>query len=477
MKLAIFTDLFLPHVDGITNSLVHLIKEYVSLGHDILVVTPKTKGSDKVELEGVKIIYLPSLPSGLYPEFMFGFLSSKLLLDLRRFSPDVVHVTSPGPVGSMGLFYARLSGIKSVATFHGYFMEPEYLKIIGIKKRGVALAQRILWKFTKTFYDRADRVITPSKFVKQDLEKHNFARPITVINNAVDFSHLEKNQKLHQEFIEKYNLKNKSIILFIGRISVEKNIGFLINSFAKVVKNISHAHLLIVGDGPDQSRLQSLVKDLGISKHVTFTGEIKNEELAKIDVFGLAKVFATSSDSEVQPISIIEAMKFGLPIVAVKSRGLTEMIKNNGLLIESGNSDKYAQALEKILSNAKLQKAYSQKSFELAQNYSTENSATQHLKLYTDLIKNLDDSQFISRVLKSRIIRAFRDLIFLAGLIHLTVLFYLFFTQDKLEYINIFYILDLEKIFPYYANHASAFLITGVIFFGVYLYFFQKHKR
>ncbi len=477
MRIAVFTDLFLPHVDGVTNSLVHLVSEYKELGHEILVVTPKTKGSETVSIPGIQLVFLPSVPSMVYPELMLGFFSAKLLFTLKKFSPEIVHVIAPGPVGSMGLFYATLVNIKSVATFHGYFMEPEYLKIIGIKKRGVVLAQKLLWRYTKTFYDRANQVITPSQFVKKDLEGHNFARPISVIKNAVDFSAVNRDEKLHQEFVEKYKLSGKKVVLFVGRISIEKNIEALIRSFPFILDSASKAHLLIVGGGPDSERLKELVKEHGLSKQVTFTGEISNEQLVKMDVFATANVFATASHSEVQPMSIIEAMHFGLPIVAVKSRGLSEMIQGNGYLVSDDSPKKLANKIIAILNDTKIQKQFVQESQKLALEYSLAHTAKLHLDLYSNLVANKQDRHFFKYILKLRIIRAYKDFIFLLGGIHACILVYLFFVKEKLEYLNIFYVLDFDKIFVDMTFSSwESFAISFILVSVGYLFFFYKNK-
>lgn len=477
MRIAVFTDLFLPHVDGVTNSLVHLISEYKALGHEVLVITPKTKGSETVSLPGIKLVFLPSVPSMVYPEFMLGFFSSQLLFTLKSFAPEIVHVIAPGPVGSMGLFYATLVNVKSVATFHGYFMEPEYLRIIGIKKRGVKLAQKFLWRYTKTFYDRADQVITPSQFVKKDLEGHNFARPISVIKNAVDFSAVNQDEKLHQEFVEKYKLSGKKVVLFVGRLSIEKNIEALIRAFSFVRDTVPKAHLLIIGGGPDAERLRELVKEHDLSKHITFTGEISNELLVKRDVFATAHVFATASHSEVQPMSIIEAMHFGLPVVAVKSRGLSEMIQGNGYLVVDDSPKKLAKSMIEILKDSKLQKLFADKSKKLALEYSLEHTAKLHIDLYSNLVANRQDRHFIKYILKLRIIRAFKDFIFSIGILHTVTLVYLFFVKEKIEYLNIFYILDFDKVFMDVTSSWGLFALSSVFIAVTYLFFFYQNGR
>lgn len=403
MKIAIFADIFLPHVDGVTNSLVHLIKEFEKLGNKVLVVAPKFTGSEKIKLKGVKIIFLPSIPAVVYPEIMLGLFSRELFNELRGFSPDVVHLVGPGSIGSMGIFYSKLVNIPSVAAFHGYFMEPEYLKLLGIKKHGVSVAQKMLWVLAKTFYDRANIVITPSNFVKKDLFIHEFSRPIEVISNAIDFSSINLDQEKYKQFIKKYSLSGCKIALYVGRVSLEKNIETLIRSFVKTTVKIPSSRFLIVGNGPDLERLRDLVVDLNLEKHVIFVGEIKNTDLVKIGVFKLAKVFVTASHSEVQPISIIEAMNFSLPIIAANSRGLTEMIQENGYLLDGNDSDEFSNKITKILFDDKLQKEMSAKSKDLAKKYSIKTSAKQYILIYKQLISQKTSRPSVGSFLKSKI--------------------------------------------------------------------------
>ncbi|MBU0975132.1 glycosyltransferase [Patescibacteria group bacterium] len=403
MKIVVFAEMFLPHVDGVTNSLVHLTREFTRQGHEVLVITPKAKGSNAVKLKGIKIIFLPSIPAVVYPEIMIGVFSRELFSVLRKFSPDIVHVIGPGTVGSMGLFYSKLVNIKSIAAFHGYFMEPEYLRVWGIKNRGVETAQKLLWKLAKTFYDRADAVITPSNFVKNDLLDHDFSSPINVIRNAVDFSNIGLDKEEQKAFIKKYSLSKSKVILYVGRVSLEKNIEILIKSFAIVATRVPDLKFLIVGGGPDLKRLQKLALDRGLENQVIFSGELKNLDLVKKGIFKLAKVFVTASHSEVQPVSIIEAMNFGLPIVAVHSRGLVEMIQENGCLVNGDDINEFSDKISAILLDEKLQKKMSRKSTQLVKEYSITNSAKQHLELYKKLIIQKKERKSVGKYLKSKI--------------------------------------------------------------------------
>lgn len=477
MRIAIFTDLFLPHVDGVTNSLVHLISQYKKLGHEVLVVTPKMNTSESISIDGVKIIFLPSISAVVYPEFMLGFFSSELFFFLKNFSPEIVHVIAPGPVGNIGLFYSKLANIKSVATFHGYFMEPEYLRIIGIKKRGVRIAQRVLWRLTKVFYDRANIVITPSKYVKKDLEAHNFIRPIKVIKNAVDFSGSTVNQLEKKLFLKKYKLEGKKVAIYIGRVSIEKNISLLISIVPELARRIPNFVLLIIGDGPDMKRLQAMVDDLKVRENVVFTGEIENSELITKGVFESAQVFVTASGSEVQPMSIIEAMTFGLPIVASKSKGLTEMVTNNGFLVEHNDTKQYIEKISSVLNSERLQKRFSDNSIELSNEYSLEKTARDHLKIYSYLIQDKDKQSLFFQVLSSRIISSYRNTVVIFGTIHIAVLVYLAVTKNDLDYFNIFSALGISELLPQIFSRGTYFIYSLVIVIGLYLVLFGTHKK
>lgn len=388
MRIAVFSDFFLPHIDGITSSLVHLVKSYEKDGHQVLVVAPKMKDSENVSLKGIKIVFLPSLPAIFYPELVLGLLSKELILNLREFSPDIVHVTGPGTVGHIGLFYANIFNIKSVATFHGYFMEPEYLKLIGIEKRGVKLAQKFLWRFARSFYDKASIIVTPSKFVRKDLLSRNFKNKIVVINNAVDFGDNKFSITEHKKFINTHNLKNKKILLYVGRVSTEKNIKFLISILPSIIKKEKNVLLLIVGNGPELENLKKLSKDLNIDKYVVFTGEIENKKIIEIGIHKVAKIFVTASHSEVQPMSIIEAFHFGLPLVSVGSRGLAEMINGNGYLVNGDDEKIFSESIIKILKNKPLQEKMSKRSFFNSRVYNINFAKEKHIKLYKELINS-----------------------------------------------------------------------------------------
>lgn len=387
MKIAIFTDTFLPRIDGIVSSVCQLAGELAKQGHQILIVAPHAKGSEKIKLPGIELVYISSLPAIVYPDFRLGLLSPGLILKLKHFSPDIIHISTPLTIGLTGLVYAKVFDLPAVGVFHAYFAEQEYLETFGIK-RGMQTMQRFLWRIARDFYDRCDLIITPSKFVAKDLKKHDIKKPVKVISNALALGDLASVAAHRQFFVRKYQLAQAEVVLYVGRLSQEKDLLTLLEAFNLVVKKKPTACLLLVGDGPQKQQLMQKVNSLGIKKQVIFVGLLDHEVLLQSGLYNLARVFVTCSHSEVQPMSLIEAISFGLPLVVAKSKGVTEMVSGNGFLVEPQNPGEFAARILEILNQPKLQQKFADRSKKLAAKYDLQTITGEHLKVYCQLIKN-----------------------------------------------------------------------------------------
>jgi 1,2-diacylglycerol 3-alpha-glucosyltransferase len=387
LKIVIFTDVFLPSVNGVVTSCLALIEEWLAQGHEVCVVAPKYKKPFVNKNPKLKIIFLPSLPSVVYPDMRLGFLSKKLVFELKKFNPDLVHITAPGTVGVMGIVYAKLRKIKSVIVFHTYFMEKEYLKTIGLGKTSF-LATPFLWQMTKFIYDEADLILTPSNFVKSDLLKKKFKNVIKVIKNGVKFKKIAYDKNKEAKFLDKYHLEKKKYFLYVGRISKEKNLTELIEIFKDFfLKNKDHK-LLIVGYGPHLSELKFLVKKYRLGRKIVFSGKINNSDLFSFGVYKNARAFVTCSHSEVQPMAIIEALWAHCPILAYGSRGVGEMVGEAGVVLEPNNRLEFVDSLLNFVENKKKYLGFVKATKVQASNHNAKKIAEKHLEVYWDLINN-----------------------------------------------------------------------------------------
>lgn len=386
MKIVIFTDVFLPSVNGVVTSCLALINEWLEMGHEVCVVAPKHKQAFLNKNPKLKIIFLPSLPSVVYPDMRLGLLSKKLISELKKFNPDLVHITAPGTVGVMGIVYAKLKKIKSVIVFHTYFMEKEYLKTVGLGKTSF-LATPFLWKMTKFIYDEADLILTPSNFVKNNLIEKKFKKRIKVIKNGVKFKKINYDVKGEARFLKKYKLTKKKYFLYVGRVSKEKNLAELIEIFKDFSKKNKDYKLVIVGDGPYLEELKNLRKKYHLIRKLVFTGKINNADLFSLKIYKNAYAFLTCSHSEVQPMTIIEALWSSCPILAYGSRGIGEMVGDAGVVLEENNKKQFVDKLENFVKNKKEYAKFVKATKIQALNHDAEKIAKQHLETYRDLIE------------------------------------------------------------------------------------------
>lgn len=390
MKIAFFTDMFLPHLNGVTTALLNQVLGLSRQGHRIYIFAPKAKTTKpiKYKVENVHVEYMPSFPIFVYPEVRFSYpIFNQAYRVTKKFRPDIIHFQSPSSAGIAGIITAKQLGIPLVGTFHGYFMEPEYLKVIGFADTFQKITTNVLWKYTTFYFNLADGVVTPSEISRKELITRGFIKDISVIHNSLDTQTIKKVSPEKVAKLKKKLKLREHVILYVGRISHEKNIDQLIKSFKLVLKKEPDTHLLIIGKGPALPLLKDLVGSLGLKKDVIFHGEVEQKPLLTEGYYQMVDMFATASTSELQPVSLIEAYAFGLPAVGSAKRGTGEMIKNVGLLSKPDDIEGFARNLLKIISDEKLKNTLSANSLKAFNNkYELGETTHQFEKYYQQFI-------------------------------------------------------------------------------------------
>lgn len=388
MKVAYFTDTFLPQVNGIATSLANQAKKLGEQGHEILIFTAKSDHikRPKFQAENVHLIHLPSVPALLYPEYRLGVLGlPKVMQYLLKFNPDIIHLHSPFTIGLDGVMAAKLLKKPLVGSIHLYLSNPDYLKWIKYNL-AVKLLKTAALRYLYFIYGQCDMVLSPSRLFAKELGENGFKKKVLPLPNGVYLNQFRQVSEKHLNNLkEKLKLKKK-VVLHFGRLSYEKNVDLVIKTFSELVKRHPDVSLLIIGDGPATASLKKLVKKLAIEKDVIFTGFIAHQTLMSDGFLQLGEVFLTTSTMENQPMAILEAMSFGLPIVGVKQAGLIELVAGNGVLVEAGNIHGLGKATEEVLYNLKLASKMRERSLKIAQNYSIEKTTAKLVKLYEKLV-------------------------------------------------------------------------------------------
>jgi len=357
MKIAIFTDVFLPYISGVTISANNLAVELEKTGVDVEIFTPahsKETKAPKLTGKNIKINYFPSVKTFIYPDMRVSLpISIKYLNKFRKANFDLIHFMTPSAMGQAAIYFSRIFKLPLVQTFHTFIADKFYLKCSRLDK--IPKAEFLAWKFANYFINQCDVVTTPSEYARQEIIKHGAKVFTTAISNGIDVRGYSSVKKPILDVKKKYPFFDENTFIHFGRISVEKSIPILIQGFAKAISKEPKLKLVIIGDGPDLLDLQNYVKQLKLEKNIFLTGRINNKELMKSGLIQNSIAFITASKTENQPMTIIESISSGIPIIGADAAGNPELVKNNGLTFKSDNTSDLARKILRLYGDSSLQ--------------------------------------------------------------------------------------------------------------------------
>lgn len=343
MKIAIFSDTFSPQINGVTKNLDKLI-EYLTMKEiDYMVFAPETPGEKEVVYEK-NIQRLLSLPFVLYPELRISLPNYiKIRNQLKDFNPDIIHLVTPFNIGLSGFKYARRNNIPFVSSYHTNF--DQYLDYYNLQ-----LLEKPVWSYLRWFHNQSFINFCPSQSTMEDLKEKGFIN-LDVWKRGIDTNQFSPDYR-DEDLRRKYNLNDKIVLLYVGRVAPEKNLKLLINSI-KILNNKYHDKiaLLITGDGPSTKEIKKTSPD-----NVVFTGFQIGEDLLKI--YASADIFTFPSVTETYGNVIIEAMSAGLPVLAILAGGVKENLINNynGLACRDNDLNEFTDKLERLIINKNIRK-------------------------------------------------------------------------------------------------------------------------
>ena len=307
MRIAMMADVYKPHVSGITNY-IDLNKRYLEkAGHEVFVFT---FGDQDYHDDEPRIIRSPGLPlvdTGYYLSFRHTVAAKKLLQTM-----DIVHVHHPFLSGRLALRYCEPLQIPTVFTNHTRYdlYAQAYLPIVPED-----ISDGLLQAYMPPFCEAMSLVISPSAGMEKILRRMGVTSPISIIPNGVELQSFYKTEPLSRA---DFGFKENDVLLvYAGRIATEKNLSFLLQSFAGVAQALDHIYLMILGGGQKQieDETKQLAAQLNLNQRVRFTGFISYEKLPSY--IAMCDAFVTASVTEVHPLSVIEGMAAGLPVVGI----------------------------------------------------------------------------------------------------------------------------------------------------------------
>ena len=334
MRIAIICEVYLPKIDGVVGRTLNLIQQLLNNGDEVIVVCPQVS---EPRNSPVAFIEFPGFPCASYPEYVIGRPDQRFIRELRTFSPDVVHFLNPFAFGFQCCDLLSRSDLRVPVLFSFHTLYGEFVK----QYSGLRPLSRVLWWLTRSYHNTADRNLTVSSVMAEDLRSRGFAR-VAVWPPAVDsalYSPARRDSAMRRRLCGNHH--ESPLLLTVSRLACEKNVSFL----TEVLRRVPEATLAIVGDGPQRAELERR-----FTRYKTqFVGYLHREELAA--AYASADAFVYASETETMGNVILEAMASGLPVIAAKAGGVTSLIQHgiDGFLFSPRNADEAAGYVREVL--------------------------------------------------------------------------------------------------------------------------------
>lgn len=396
MRIAFFTETYLPHLNGVSISLAYEKAKLESLGHKVYVFAPKIAGSqddpDVIRLSSMKVFNSEPEQKMVLP------IPNDTLRRTFRVGLDVIHAHGGGFFSFLGYQLALAKGYPLVLTYHTYLAK--YTHYFFIKNK--LLTSKAATNGSKLVCNLADVVIVPTEKMKKVLEGYGVTKKITVVPNPID---TQKFRRVERGYLRKKLAigDEKLILLTACRLGKEKNIDFLLKAFAAVAKKDKNSIFVIVGDGPEKHNLQELTNDLRLGARVFFTGYLPTENMP--NVYSDADIFLFASTSETQGMVVPEAAACGLPLVVVEDEAYAGAIKDfvNGYETTM-KPTVFARKLLTLIENPQKRKEFGLASERLIkENFNPEEIIKQLVGVYEEAIRIRQASPRVSSRVQNRV--------------------------------------------------------------------------
>jgi glycosyltransferase involved in cell wall biosynthesis len=377
MKIAFFTDSFLPFVSGVSVSVWDLARSLADRGHEIHIIAP-TPRKFVLEYPNVHLKRVNSLPGDLfYPGFRLAYpFNRKVHRYVREVGTDIVHLHTPLGLGRLAGAVARKQGLPLVGTYHTSVDSREYRAHWRMHH---GLFDRGMRRYIDFFYRPCDLVSFPTSAYARAVADIGLDYPSKVISNGID---LRKFPDVDPQGVrDRYPGK---IVLSVGRVAREKNLMFLLEAWQQLQ---DEAHLVIVGGGPMEFELREHAKKEGL-RNIHFEGMVAHEDLILSGYHRAADVFVMTSMIETQGLALMEAQAAGLVSVGINSGGTMDLINDgeNGFLIEPGDQDGFVAAIRRVLQEDDLRERMQAATLTEIQRHDLRNVARQWEEAYEECL-------------------------------------------------------------------------------------------
>ena len=373
-KIAHFTDTF-NEINGVARTLRMQVEVAKSNGKDLTMITcgPKSETESVVNFDPIGEFELPE-----YPEIKLYYPPILKMLDYcynQGFTH--IHSATPGPMGLAAMLISKILKIPHYSTYHTAF--PQY----AYKLTDDQAIEELMWRYVVWFYNQTDMVLVPSKSTGKELAEKGIKRDkIQFYPRGIDTNKFHPAKR--NGYFKKYKMNNNAFkLIYVGRVSKEKNLDILMSIFKDLIKKGGNYHLVIVGEGPYLKEMKNTL----LGYPVTFTGYLKGEDIAQ--AYASSDLFIFPSETDTFGNAVLEAQASGLPVFVTDIGGPKENMLpgETGRVFNTKDIQKIVSEIQEISRDYKLMKKMRRRARAYVENRSFESAYLDNWKNYRSPIQ------------------------------------------------------------------------------------------
>lgn len=385
MKILLVFDCNTEFISGVSQSVIHLSKGLSDLGHDVRLLMPSKDGKTAIE---EKAFLAPSICfDTFYPGLRIAFpLPKRLRKALLEWKPDIIHTNTEASLYLEANRIARKSGARRVHTIHTNYLE-YYTQYFPFGKR---LSRALMIAYGRLCTRRLDGLITPSEWGRSNIMQLCYSGPYFILPNGIPTKLFGADHSTERAQIrQRYGIQEEDTLLtFVGRIAGEKNLPQLFAYFGHIRDR--RVKLMIVGGGPVLEALKKQTEATTGKERIIFTGMVPPEKTC--EYYSAADVFVTASLSETQPLTYLEAMASGLPVVCSYAPYIDGLVIDGETGFGIRDAGEFAQRIEFLASNPRLRRTMGETArLRVRDEFSVASFAGNCLRIYTEIVAGAKD--------------------------------------------------------------------------------------
>ena len=382
MKILFISDVYFPRINGVSTSIETYHRNLRLLGHIVHLIAPdySKPSSDETDIMRVPSRRVPFDPEDRLMSFKWVM---NQLTRIRSENYDIIHIQTPFVAHYLGVKLSRLLGIPCVETYHTFFEEYLHHYVPLVPKK---VTRYIASRFSRHQGNSLDGMVVPSRPMLKVLKSYGITTHTEVIPTGIEPASFMLGDRA--AFRAKYGIpQDRPVILFVGRVAHEKNIGFLLKVVDRIRHEIPDILFVIVGEGPALKSLENEVKNLRISENVLFVGYLDRHTDLN-DCYRAADVFVFSSRTETQGLVLLEAMAQGVPVVSIAELGTRDVLREGlGVWIAQEELADFSGKVVTMLGDEPVRKALGDSGRKYAQEWSAHKQAKRMLNFYQGVLK------------------------------------------------------------------------------------------